>query len=73
MSTGLYDRKLQGSQCFVNLLMKTNTYCILAGSDDESDASDTNYNREDVTEHDFYDDLKVNEEDELALQMFQNK
>lgn len=53
--------------------MKTNTYCILAGSDDESDASDTNYNREDVTEHDFYDDLKVNEEDELALQMFQNK
>lgn len=46
----------------------------LAGdSDDESNHSDNEYEKDTINERDFYDDLKVNEDDERALQMFQNK
>jgi essential nuclear protein 1 len=42
-----------------------------AGSeDDESDVDEGD--KDEYTEHDFFDDLKINDEDERALQMFQN-
>lgn len=44
----------------------------MRGGSDESD-SDQDDDKEFYTEHDFDDDLKMNAEDEQALQMFQNK
>ncbi|XP_059620264.1 bystin [Phlebotomus argentipes] len=41
-------------------------------SDDEDDDGQIDEQPE-VTEHDFFDDIKVSEEDEKALEMFQNK
>lgn len=40
--------------------------------DSESDESEK-FDKEDYAEHDFFDDLKINDEDEKALQMFQKK
>lgn len=42
-------------------------------SDSDSDAEQFNDGKEEYNEHDFFDDLKMNQEDEQALQMFQNK
>uniref|UniRef100_A0A1L8E3L3 Putative cell adhesion complex protein bystin n=1 Tax=Nyssomyia neivai TaxID=330878 RepID=A0A1L8E3L3_9DIPT len=42
-----------------------------ADSDDEGD--DDVANQPEVSEHDFFDDIKVDEEDEKAIEMFQNK
>lgn len=47
-----------------------------AGSEDESDVEDEKFDddgRDNYTENDFFDDLKINDEDEKALEMFQNK
>lgn len=44
----------------------------MRGDSDESD-SDADDGKEDYNEHDFFDDLKMNPEDEQALKMFQNK
>lgn len=41
-------------------------------SDSDSD-HELDDGKEDYNEHDFFDDLKMNPEDEQALQMFQNK
>lgn len=45
----------------------------LKGSDSESDSEQFEDGKEEYNENDFFDDLKMNEEDERALQMFQNK
>lgn len=42
-------------------------------SDSESESEQFNDGKEDYNEHDFFDDLKMNADDERALQMFQNK
>ncbi|GAB0099771.1 Bystin [Sergentomyia squamirostris] len=42
-----------------------------ADSDDEGD-DDLDGNQPEVTEHDFFDDVKVSEEDEKAIEMFKN-
>lgn len=44
-----------------------------AGSDESEEEEQLEDDREEYTEHDFFDDLKINDEDERALQMFQNK
>lgn len=42
--------------------------------EDESDSEKfEDGDQEDYAEHDFFDDLKINDEDEKALQMFQNR
>lgn len=56
--SGLYDTK--------KMVIKDN-------SDSESDSEQFDDNKEEYNEHDFFDDLKMNAEDEQALQMFQNK
>lgn len=45
------------------------------GNDNSDDDDDEDYDigTNDLTEADFFDDIKVNEEDERALEMFQNK
>jgi len=44
------------------------------GSDDSDDDNDAGAgDKDEYTEHDFYDDLKINADDERALEMFQNK
>lgn len=45
----------------------------MKGSDSESEAEQFDDNNEEYNENDFFDDLKMNEEDERALAMFQNK
>lgn len=45
----------------------------LRDSDSDSDTEQFDGGKEDYNEHDFFDDLKMNREDELAMQMFQNK
>ena len=40
--------------------------------DDEDSGSEQLDNENDYTEHDFFDELKINDEDERALMMFQN-
>lgn len=42
------------------------------GSDSDSDSEIVDV-KEEYNERDFYDELKINQEDEQALQMFQNK
>lgn len=42
-------------------------------SDSESDHEPFDDDKEDYNEHDFFDELKMNKEDEQAFQMFQNK
>ncbi len=45
-----------------------------AGSDDESEDEKSDFDeKEDYTENDFYDILKINDEDEKALEMFQKR
>lgn len=47
-----------------------------AASDGDSDVEDEKFDddgRNEYTEDDFFDDLKINDEDEKALEMFQNK
>lgn len=47
-----------------------------AGNDSDSsdgDGDDDEIGNRDVTGNDFFDDIKINEEDERALEMFQNK
>lgn len=45
-----------------------------ARQDSESDSEpEQDGGKEDYNEHDFFDDLKMNAEDERALQMFQNR
>lgn len=46
---------------------------IDSDGDSESDHFDDDGGKEEYTEHDFFDDLKMNDEDEKALQMFQKK
>jgi essential nuclear protein 1 len=45
----------------------------MKGSDSESDSEQMGDGRDEYNENDFFDDLKMNEDDERALQMFQNK
>lgn len=45
----------------------------MRGSDSESDSEQFDDGKEEYNENDFFDDLKMNEEDERALTMFQNK
>lgn len=45
----------------------------IRGSDSESDSEQIDETKEEYNERDFFDELKINEEDEQALQMFQNK
>lgn len=46
----------------------------MRGSDnDDSETEDADDGKEEYNEHDFFDDLKMNAEDEHALMMFQNK
>lgn len=55
---------------------KKNNVRFAAGSDEGSDGEDEKFDddgREDYNENDFFDDLKINDEDEKALEMFQNK
>jgi essential nuclear protein 1 len=43
-------------------------------SDDESEEEKfDDDDKDEYTEHDFFDDLKINDEDEKALEMFQNR
>lgn len=42
-------------------------------SEEEEEEQFQDDGREEYTEHDFFDDLKMNDEDERALEMFQNK
>lgn len=42
-------------------------------SDSDSDSEQIDDVKEEYNERDFFDELKINEEDEQALQMFQNK
>lgn len=42
-------------------------------SDSDSETEQFNDGKEEYNENDFFDDLKMNREDEQALQMFQNK
>ena len=43
------------------------------GSDSESESEQFEDEKEEYNSNDFFDDLKMNEDDERALQMFQNK
>jgi essential nuclear protein 1 len=45
----------------------------MKGSDSESDSEQIEDDKEEYNANDFFDDLKMNEEDERALEMFQNK
>lgn len=54
-------------------LYDTKKMAIKDNSDSESDSEQFDDNKEEYNEHDFFDDLKMNAEDEQALQMFQNK
>lgn len=57
-SRGLYDVKKETT---------------MRGSDSESEPEHFDDGKDEYNENDFFDDLKMNEEDERALQMFQNK
>jgi essential nuclear protein 1 len=58
-SRGLYDAK---------------KHAINSDDEEESEVdNDGDDDREEYTEHDFFDDLKMNDEDERALELFQNK
>lgn len=50
-----------------------NSKKFTADSDDSEPEQFDNDDKEEYTEHDFFDDLKMNDEDERALEMFQNK
>lgn len=54
-------------------LYDTKKMAIKDNSDSESDSEQFDGNKDEYDEHDFFDDLKMNAEDEQALQMFQNK
>lgn len=54
-------------------LYETKKPTIKDQSDSESDSEQFDDNKEEYNEHDFFDDLKMNAEDEQALQMFQHK
>lgn len=55
-------------------LFDTKKNVRFAGSDDDSeDEKFDDDGREEYTENDFFDDLKINDEDEKALEMFQNR
>jgi hypothetical protein len=43
------------------------------GSDSESESEPFEDDKEDYNANDFFDDFKMNAEDELALEMFENK
>lgn len=63
------------SEAKTKKLFDTKKTARFAGSD-ESDVEEEKFDddgRDEYTENDFFDDLKINDEDEKALEMFQNK
>lgn len=57
----------------IKLSQRKNKTTKLGNDNSDDDEDDYDIGTNDLTEADFFDDIKVNEEDERALEMFQNK